>query len=267
MQVSTQHHKILLIGAGKMGSALLQAWLRAGVDAQSVAVIEPDAPAVTEDVKVFTSLQEITTVPACVILAVKPQSLDSLLPELAEKFGSVPLYISIAAGKTTKYYEKYFGGAAIVRAMPNTPALISKGISALYANAKAGEVHKQMAASLLKAAGDVVWIDDESQMDAVTAISGSGPAYAFLFMEALIEAGVEQGLPQDVATQLAIETVHGAAELARKTGEPLATLRKNVTSPGGTTQAALEVLMKKDDLKALIAKAVKSAVKRAKELA
>jgi len=257
--------RILLIGAGKMGGALLAAWLKAG--AGSITVVEPNASFADSRVTVKRKLGEVSDIPDVVLLAVKPQSLDMLLPELATKFSDKPLYLSIAAGKTLSYFEKHLGDAAIVRAMPNTPALIGKGISAVVANKNASDAQRQLATQVLKAAGDVVWLEDESLMDAVTAVSGSGPAYAFLFMESLIEAAIAQGLPEDIAKKLVVETVHGAAELARKSGESLEQLRKNVTSPGGTTEAALAVFMKNDALKKLIAEAVRCAVKRSKELA
>lgn len=263
--------KILLIGAGKMGGALLAAWLHAGIKPQSITVVESDATQIkkraADGVQTAQSVHDVAATPDVVVLAVKPQSMDALLPELAAKFGPRALYLSIAAGKMLGYFAKHLHDAPVVRAMPNTPALIRKGISALIANAKASEAQKELAGSLLKAAGEVVWLDDESQMDAVTALSGSGPAYVFLFMESLIAAGKAQGLPEAIATKLALHTLKGSAKLAMKSDEPLAVLRKNVTSPGGTTQAALDVLMKNDHFQSLINDAVKAAVKRSKELA
>jgi pyrroline-5-carboxylate reductase len=260
-----QNAKILLIGAGKMGGALLGAWVKSG--AAQLTVIEQN-PAFTHDsVKVYRSLPETSGLtPDVVVIAVKPQSLDELTPLLANEFGAKPLYLSIAAGKTLSYFAKYLGDASIIRAMPNTPALIGKGISALVANSNVNAEQKECATLLLKAAGHIVWLEDESQMDAVTAVSGSGPAYAFLFMDALVQAGIKQGLSEDIAKKLAVETVHGAAELARKMPESLEQLRKNVTSPGGTTEAALKVLMKEDAQQKLIDEAVTAAVKRSKEL-
>ncbi len=252
---------LLLIGAGKMGNALLRAWHLAGVDRNSITVVDT----ITEGT--LRSLNEVMTAPECVLLAVKPQSLDELLPQVAKKFGNNPLYISIAAGKTIGYYEKYFSGAPIVRAMPNTPALIGKGITALCSNEKANIHHRNIASALMQAAGKILWLDDESLMDAVTAISGSGPAYVFLFLESLIEAGKAQGLTEDVSRQLVIQTLLGSTELANHSTDTLAKLRENVTSKGGATEAALAVLAKDNALKSLFTKAVTSAVKRAKELA
>jgi pyrroline-5-carboxylate reductase len=211
------------------------------------------------------SFGEVKSALDCIVLAVKPQSMDVVLSSCA-KAHTGSLYLSIAAGKTLGYFEKHLGKAAVVRAMPNTPALIRKGISALCANTYVNAQQKQLATSLLEAAGEVVWLNDEAQMDAVTAISGSGPAYVFLFMEALIAAGLAQELSEEIATKLALHTVRGSVKLAMKSDELLADLRKNVTSPGGTTEAALKVLMKEDGLKALISKAVAAAIGRAKEL-
>lgn len=264
--VSLADAKIVLVGAGKMGGALHAAWLRAGVLASNIAVVEPMGFFAAGS-NAFKSLDEVTLAPDCVVLAVKPQSMDALLPALATKFGTKPLYLSIAAGRTLSYFKKHLGDAAVVRAMPNTPAVIGKGISALCANAKVKENNKTLADALLLAAGQTVWLEDESQMDAVTAVSGSGPAYVFLFTEALIAAGIAQGLPEETAKKLALYTVRGSAKLAIKSSDPLDRLRKNVTSPGGTTEAALKVLMKDDALKALIHDAVAQAVKRSKELA
>jgi pyrroline-5-carboxylate reductase len=263
--------KILLIGAGKMGSALLSAWLRAGYKPSSITVLESDTAHLkslsAEGVHRIASLSELTSAPDCILLAVKPQSMDVLLPLLAQKCGNKPLYISIAAGKTLLYFAKHLGNAAVVRTMPNIPAIIGKGISALIANVKVSNEQKQLATSLLAAAGETVWLEDESLMDAVTALSGSGPAYVFLFAEALVEAGMSQGLSRDTCEILALYTIHGSAELAFKSKDSLSQLRKNVTSPGGTTEAALSVLMKNDVLKSIINDAIAQAVKRSKELA
>ncbi len=266
------HSKVLLIGAGKMGGALLTAWQKADWPDGSVQVIETDSGQVKilseKNTQVVSSVDQVMESPACIVLAVKPQSMDELLPSLARKFGTHPLYLSIAAGKALGYYEQHLGhAAAIVRAMPNTPALIGKGISALVANGNVNMRQKDLAAAVLGAAGEVVWLDDESQMDAVTAVSGSGPAYVFLFMEALVQAGVAQGLSEEIAKKLAMQTVLGASELAKKSKESLEQLRKNVTSPGGTTEAALIKFMENDNFRTLIKFAVAEAVKRSKELA
>jgi pyrroline-5-carboxylate reductase len=247
-------------GMGKMGSALSHAWQKAGMPKKSITINDVHGTGAK-------SLDKIHDVPQCVILAVKPQSMNDILPELAEKFGNKPLYISIAAGKTTAYLKKHLGDVAIVRAMPNTPALIGAGVSALYANKKVTGKQKKTAEKLLQAAGKTVWVSDESHMDAVTAISGSGPAYVFLFLQSLIEAGVSHGLPEKISRQLAIETLIGSSKLAASTKESLTKLRENVTSKGGTTEAALAVLMKNSNLQSLLTEAVAKAVSRSKELA
>ncbi len=249
---------LLLIGYGKMGSALCAAWIKAGMKESAIVIVDADAGK--------KSLEAVDFIPECIVLAVKPQSMDALLPTLKNKFGETPLYISIAAGKTIAYFEQTLGDATIIRVMPNTPALIGKGISAIIGNKKARDSEIQTASTLFKAAGEVVMLKDEKQMDAVTAISGSGPAYVFLFLESLIEAGIAQGLDEATAKKLAIETLIGSAELAKSSSESLTTLRANVTSKGGTTEAALNVLMKDSRLKSLFNDAVAAAVKRAKEL-
>lgn len=259
---------ILLIGAGKMGGALLAAW-RHKHEALSITVLESDAAKVKDlmedGVNVISSLAQVKDSPDCIVLAVKPQGMDGVLKELSSY--STSLILSIAAGKTLAYFAKHLGDAPVVRAMPNTPALIRKGITALVANRHVGEDQKALAEQLLSAAGEVVWLDAEAQIDAVTAVSGSGPAYVFYFLEALIKAGGVQGLPEDIARRLALQTLRGSVKLAMKSEESLEQLRRNVTSPGGTTEAALKVLMRKDGLEALLNEAVAAAVKRSEELA
>ncbi len=261
-----QNTKLLLIGAGKMGGALLDAWMHKGIPASAITVVEQNAKQ-NAGINTVTTLDEASTDVGCIVLAVKPQSMDGLLKQLAAKQSNA-LILSIAAGKTLGYFEKHLGAeAAIVRAMPNTPAVIGKSISALIANENVSDEQRQLAETLLRAAGKTVWLNDETQMDAVTAISGSGPAYVFLFLDALITAGIAQGLPQDIATQLAIQTVRGSVKLAQKSEESLEQLRRNVTSPGGTTEAALGVLMKDNALERLISDAVAAAAKRSRDLA
>lgn len=248
-------NKILLIGAGKMGGALLNAWQHSNIE---VVVVD----------KKNSTLDAIDFVPETIILAVKPQAMDELLVSLTNKFGNAPLYISIAAGKTISYFEKNLGDdAKVIRTMPNTPALIGKGITALYANKNVSELQKQIADKLFLQVGEIVWLEDENLINAVTAISGSGPAYIFLLLESIISAGVKNGLPEDVCKQLSISTLIGSAELAKLSPKTLGELRNNVTSKGGTTEAALNILMKDDVLKSLFASAIDSAINRAKELA
>ena len=246
--------KVLLVGVGKMGGALLNAWQKFGVDAIAV------------DKNKFT-LDDVNFIPQIIVLAVKPQAMEELLPTVANKFGDTPIYISIAAGKTIYYFEKHLGAQAkIIRTMPNTPALIGKGITALVANKNVSHEEKQIAEKLFKAVGEIIWLEDEKLINAVTAISGSGPAYIFLILESLIEAGVKQGLSADIAKKLAITTLIGSAELTLVSSESLVELRQNVTSKAGTTEAALNVLMQNDALKNLFADAIDAAVKIATEL-
>jgi len=275
MAKEKNHTDILLVGAGKMGGALLAAWTHKYADAYHVTVLEKDEgqakTASASGARVVSSFSDAGA-PDCIVLAVKPQSMEEILTSLRPRLNkhspeSQPLFLSIAAGKTLAYFKKHLGDAPVVRAMPNTPALVRKGITALCASASVTEVHKRLAATLLEAAGEVVWLEDESLMDAVTAVSGSGPAYVFLFLDALVAAGVKQGLPEPMARKLAMQTLRGSVKLAMKSEESLEQLRKNVTSPGGTTEAALKVLMKEDRFQSLIDDAVKAAVKRAKELA
>lgn len=266
----TSSPSILLIGAGKMGGALLAAWLRSGIAASSVTVVDTHATSLPhQGVQLRSTLAEAEGVYDCVVLAVKPQSMDDVMRELGERYTGkrTPMFLSIAAGKPLAYFARFLPDAAFVRSMPNTPALVGKGISALVANRHAQAKQKQLAERLLAAAGATVWLEQEQQMDAVTAISGSGPAYMFLFLELLIDAGKAQGLSDAVSKQLAIATMQGSAELAAHAEESLTQLRKNVTSRGGTTEAALNVFMKNDVLKSLVHKAVWQAIKRAKELA
>ena len=258
--------QLLLLGAGKMGGALLASWRRTGWKASQITVVDPHAN--HNDVRSVASLAEATGVWDAIILAVKPQSMDSVLPVLGERMKEgAPLLLSIAAGKTIAYFEKHLPASSIVRAMPNTPALIGMGITALIANTRTTEAQKQLADALMKAAGQTIWLEDETQMDAVTAISGSGPAYMFLLLEALTEAGKTQGLPDPLSRKLAEQTMLGSAALAAQSEESLAQLRKNVTSPGGTTEAALKILMQNDALQNLVRDAVAQAVQRSKELA
>jgi pyrroline-5-carboxylate reductase len=256
----TSPERILLVGAGKMGSALLECWLKAGVKPKSIMVCDKEKP---ESLK----LSDIKNPPDCIIIAVKPQSANELLPELKKYFSYTPLYISIMAGKKVEFLEENLGKhAAIIRAMPNTPALIGKAMTAIFANKNVTDNHKNIAKFLFNSAGETVWLKEEAQMDIVTAISGSGPAYMFLILESIIEAGVKNGLSEHTAKKLAIETMIGSAELAKSSSDELSVLRENVTSKGGTTEAALEVLMQGDIAKNLIAQAIDKAIKRAKEL-
>ncbi|MFV3130725.1 pyrroline-5-carboxylate reductase [Niveispirillum sp. KHB5.9] len=263
---------LLLVGCGKMGGAMLAGWKAAGAAGQ-VVVVEPFGvpKGLPADVAVVKEAAEIPDgfAPDAVILAVKPQMMDQALPNYVRYAGSA-LFLSIAAGKPISYFEKHLGGeAAIVRAMPNTPAAVGRGISAAVPNAKASEAQKALARTLLGAVGEVAWVADETLLDAVTALSGSGPAYVFLLVEAMSRAGIAAGLPSDLSMQLARATVMGSGELLRQSHESAEQLRRNVTSPKGTTEAALNVLMTEGPggLHELMTRAIAAATNRSRELA
>jgi len=261
---------IVLAGAGKMGSAMLSGWLRQGLDAHIVSVIEPRP---SEEIKALVSRGIKLNPPpadigpvATLVVALKPQSFRDAGAALKGFAGSSTLVVSIMAGTPITAIEDVCGGMA-VRAMPNTPAAIGRGITVAVAAKNVSAAQRAVADALLRATGSVEWIDDESLMDAVTAVSGSGPAYVFLLAEELARAGVEAGLPADLAIKLARETVAGSGELLLRSDLDSATLRKNVTSPGGTTAAALEVLMGNGGMQSLLTRAVAAATRRSKELA
>jgi pyrroline-5-carboxylate reductase len=266
--------RILLVGCGKMGGALLDGWLARGLKPDDAVVVEPaQAAAAAAKAKGIAVVAAVADVPASfmpdvVLIAVKPQTMAEAAPPLRRFAGTGATYLSIAAGKTIAGFEAALGrDAAIVRAMPNTPAAVGRGITVLCANANVTPAARETCGELLSAVGEIAWIDDEALMDPVTAVSGSGPAYVFLLIEELAAAGLAAGLQPDLAMKLARATVCGAGELARQAGESAAELRKNVTSPGGTTQAALEVLMAPDGLKPLMTRAVAAATRRSRELA
>ncbi len=262
---------LVLLGAGKMGAALLEGWLQRGLDPKNVAVIEP---AVSPSIAALTQrgLQLNPPVRAlknatAIVLAVKPQVAPQAIPPLAPLVGSSTLVVSIMAGRTLDFlFEALAKPCAIVRAMPNTPAAIGRGITVAVPR-NANDQQRALADRLLAATGAVEWTTDEALMDAVTAVSGSGPAYVFLLAEALTQAGIAAGLPKELAAKLARETVAGAGELLHRSPLDPAVLRANVTSPGGTTAAALAVLMDKDGLAQLMETAVAAATARSRELA
>ena len=264
---------LLLVGAGKMGSAMLEGWLALGLDPGRVAALDPHPPPETEALlagKGIALNPDLATLadPAVLVVAVKPQMAATVLADLARHLGPSTLVLSIMAGKTLAGIETLLSReAAIVRAMPNTPAAIGRGITVAVANARASARHRATADALLRSTGGVEWIEDEALMDAVTAVSGSGPAYVFHLVEALAAAGVAAGLPEPLAMRLARETVSGAGELLHRSEASPDVLRRNVTSPGGTTAAALEVLMGGEGLTTLMTKAVQAAGRRAGELA
>ena len=265
---------VVVAGAGKMGTALLSGWLGRGLEARNVIIQEPNltgeaAKLVSEHgITAVPTILALPSPPSVILVAVKPQAMDSVLPALARLVGPATVVMSIAAGKSIASFERALPkGTAVVRAMPNTPAAIGRGISGAVANAETTAAQKQVCEDLLGAVGDVVWLEDEALIDAVTAVSGSGPAYVFLLTEALASAGKAAGLDAATAMQLARATVSGAGELLRQSASDPATLRQNVTSPGGTTAAALAILMREGNgLDELMTEAVLAAQKRGREL-
>jgi pyrroline-5-carboxylate reductase len=261
---------ILLAGAGKMGGAMLSGWLVQGLDAKRVAVVEPNPSDETRGfeargVRLNPAANDIGTVEV-LVLAVKPQMFAEAGPQLKSFISPSTLVVSIMAGTTMATIESVCGGK-VIRAMPNTPAAIGRGITVAVASKDISPDQRATTDAMLSAVGAVEWTDDETLMDAVTAVSGSGPAYVFLLAEELARAGIAAGLPPALATKLARETVAGSGELLYRSYSDSATLRKNVTSPGGTTAAALEVLMGPDGFEPLLTRAVAAATKRSKELA
>jgi pyrroline-5-carboxylate reductase len=258
-----------------MGGALLAGWIDRGMAPGRITVVEPsgelrEAAGTRHGVAAVAAASDLddSLSPSVVVLAVKPQTMDQAAPGYRRFVGPGTVFLSIAAGKTIGYFAGHLGAAAaIVRAMPNTPAAVGRGITVLCANPAVGAAQRDGCEALLAAVGETEWIDDEALMDAVTAVSGSGPAYVFLLIECLAAAGVDAGLPADLAMRLASATVCGAGALAGGSPEPADTLRRNVTSPGGTTQAALEVLMGEAGLKPLLSHAVAAATQRSRELA
>ena len=258
---------LVLLGCGKMGSAMLQGWLGQGLPATSVWVQDP-APSDWVKAQGVHVNAALPAAPAIVLIAVKPQMMGDALPVMAALGGGETLFLSVAAGVGIAAYEEVLGATTpIVRAMPNTPAAVGKGITAIVGNGSASAGDLDLAEQLLSAVGQVVRLTRESDMDAVTGVSGSGPAYVFHLIETLAAAGVAQGLSPDLSMRLAKATVAGAGALAEAASEDPAQLRVNVTSPAGTTAAALEVLMDEDrGFPALLPRAVKAATDRSREL-
>lgn len=265
---------LALIGCGKMGTAMLRGWLSAKIE-NRVYILDPAGlPGELEDftpnpVSYFKNAADfVKNAPQAdvFVIAVKPQVMETVCASIAPAVPRGALVLSIAAGQTIAGFEKRFGSSQpVVRSMPNTPAAIGKGITVAVGNRHVSPEQKQKAESILKSMGMVEWVADEGLLDAVTALSGSGPAYVFLLMEVMAEAGRKAGLPADLATRLARQTVIGAAALAEKEGLPASTLRQNVTSPGGTTEAALRVLMG-GPMQRLFDDAIAAATARGKEL-
>lgn len=267
---------LVLVGCGKMGGALLTGWLASGLSQDAVWIVDPYATGVLAMVPSLGGDRIVDNVPALpssikpsfVVLAVKPQMMDQALAGFQDFDYSNSAFMSIAAGKTIGYFGNHLGqDTAIVRAMPNTPAAIGRGITVGCPNKNVTTAQKNVCDDLLKAAGDVEWVSDESLIDAVTAVSGSGPAYVFHLVEALAGAAEQIGLDPDLAKKLARATVCGAGALLDQSEDEAGQLRMNVTSPNGTTEAALNVLMGQNGLGKVIMEAVRAAHQRSRELA
>jgi pyrroline-5-carboxylate reductase len=266
---------LLLAGAGNMGGALLTGWLEGGLDPQCILVQDPapqprvKAELEAKGIALHAEVASLPQPPAVILVAVKPQVTEQVLPRLARLVGPGTLVVSIAAGRRIEGLAAYLPvGTAIVRAMPNTPASVGRGITVAVGNEHVAAAQQQACDRLLRAVGEVAWVDEEGLIDAVTAVSGSGPAYVFHLAECLAEAGVAAGLAPELAQKLARATVAGAGELLYRSDLDAAALRRNVTSPGGTTAAALEVLMAEDGgMPELMRKAVGAAARRSRELA
>jgi pyrroline-5-carboxylate reductase len=256
---------LVLAGAGKMGGAMLTGWLARGLDPARVVVVDPFVSDEVKALGVAINPESIADV-SVLVVAVKPQMFREAGATLKSFVQPSTLVLSIMAGATLKAIKQVCGGR-VIRAMPNTPAAIGRGITVAVPSADVSAEQRAIADALLRATGGVEWIDDETLMDAVTAVSGSGPAYVFLLAEELARAGVAAGLPEALATTLARATVSGSGELLHQSDLDSATLRKNVTSPGGTTAAALAVLMADDGLQPLMTRAVAAATARSIDLA
>ena len=262
---------LVLVGAGKMGGAMLEGWHRLGLKLDQMIAIEPEpAPEIValggRGLRINPALDMVAA--RAIVVAVKPQIAPQVLPTLARLVGGDTVVISIMAGRTLGFLAQALPAqAAIVRAMPNTPAAIGRGITVAVPNARVSAAQRTLADRLLRATGAVEWVADEGLMDAVTAVSGSGPAYVFLLAESLARAGAAAGLPADLSARLARATVAGAGELLHRSTLDAASLRRNVTSPGGTTAAALDVLMSPDGLDPVMERAIAAATRRGRELA
>lgn len=267
--------RLILAGCGKMGGTLLAGWLDRGVQRRHLTVVEPQpqlAAAIRErhQVAVFAGPEAIDAEVRAdaVVFAVKPQVMDEVAPLYRRFAKGNTVFLSIAAGKPVRYFEERLGRTTpIVRSMPNTPAAVRRGITVACPNRGVTAEQLRLCHDLLESVGEVAWVEDESLLDAVTAVSGNGPAYVFLLVECLAAAAVEAGLPKDLAERLARVTISGAGELLRQSSDSPATLRQNVTTPGGTSAAALTVLMAPDGLQPLMTRAVAAGARRSRELA
>ena len=262
---------ILLAGAGKMGGALLEGWLGLGLSPEKLIVIEPQPAhaivSLTDRGLRLNPAEGLDLEIAAAVIAVKPQIAHEVVPALRPYIGGGTIVVSIMAGRTLRFLQTSLPHAALVRAMPNTPAAIGRGITVAVPNSRVSAIQRKLVHALLSAVGRVEWIEDEALMDAVTALSGSGPAYVFLLCEVMARAGCAAGLPRALAEALARATVAGSGELLQRSELDPAILRENVTSPGGTTAAALQILMDTNGLPALMQKAIAAATQRSRELA
>lgn len=265
---------LLLVGAGRMGGAMLEGWMARGLDPALTSVLEPSPSSEIETMAESRGIRlnpelESGPAPETMVLAVKPQMMDEVLSEVAPLATQKTLVVSIAAGRTVDSIARHFpSGTPVVRSIPNTPSAIGQGMTACYATPAVSEDQRAVCTELLESLGEVAWVEEEGLIDAATAVSGSGPAYAFYLAECLAKAGAAEGLPEDLAARLAEATVAGAGALMRQSGEPAGRLRENVTSPNGTTAAALSVLMdERAGLEPLMRKAVAAAAQRSRELA
>lgn len=263
---------IVLIGAGNMGGAMLAGWLKSGISGSDLLVIDPGPPPAMAKLIADNGARHVTAAPeglkaGVLFLAVKPQVMGAVLPPLKGLVGPETVVVSVAAGTTLSFMQSHLGEAAMVRAMPNTPAMIGRGVTGAFANGAVSAEKSELVHNLLKVSGPVEWVQTEADIDAVTAVSGSGPAYVFYLVECMAEAGRKAGLEADLAMRLARETVAGAGELLHQSPDDASKLRQNVTSPGGTTAAALNILMADDGMQPLFDKAIAAARKRAEELA
>ncbi len=265
---------LLLAGAGNMGGAMLAGWLDQGLPAKQILVQDPGPPPAVASllakagIKPQATISSLAQPPAVILIAVKPQEMDKVFPPLAKLAGPKTVVLSIAAGRTIAGFERHLAkGIGVVRAMPNTPAAVGRGITVCCPNAHVTAAQTEVCTALLRAIGEVAWVKDEALIDPVTAVSGSGPAYVFYLVEAMAAAGVKAGLPADLALQLARHTVAGSGELLHRSDLPAEQLRKNVTSPNGTTHAALQVLMAPNGLQPVMDKAIAAATRRSRELA
>lgn len=268
----TPDRPLLLAGCGNMGAALLQGWIDSGIPADAIRIIEPSGAdravaAGADAAQVFTSAPADGIIPRAIVLAVKPQIMASVAPALRPLIGADTLVISIAAGTTLKTLANLTGGhARLIRSMPNTPAAVGRGATVMVARPEVSAEERALTRTLLSAVGAAYEVEDEALMDAVTALSGSGPAYVFYMIECLARAGAELGLPPALALDLARDTVAGAGELAIRSQEDPSTLRIQVTSPNGTTAAGLGVLMSEQGLAPLIRETLTAAADRSREL-